>query len=237
MNYFFAFCIVFGVLFAECSACCCEKNGNIIFEADLTTGESFIAPGYGTVLSTPITGSGTCSKQGVATITFPTPAIGQPQKRQLTFDLYFNTILMDQSDHAGWNFNIGDSTNNGYGGDAGHTSNAAEVHNIHRKWYVYSNTLPGYENYGQSGLLIDTVADAITEHVTVTIGDEYVQFDNHADFQKCYKSTYLFTLRGQVPTYGSINYDIFFSMNRVITTTFRSGKGLCKAVIRETTCM
>ena len=69
---------------ANCSACC-GQNGDIIFEADLTTGASFAAAGSGISLSSQFVGSGMCAKQGVATITFPQPLPGQPQRRLLRF--------------------------------------------------------------------------------------------------------------------------------------------------------
>ena len=218
---------------ANCSACC-GQNGEIIFEADLTTGASFTAARSGISLSSQFVGSGMCAKQGVATITFPQPLPGQPQRRLLRFELFFNMTLINNS--RSFNFDIGDSYTNGYGGDQGQTSNAAEVHNVRTDWLVYSNTLPGYLDYADSRLLVDHVSNVITEHITVTVGDEYVEFDNHAGFQRCYRSRYLFTLSGQTPTYGSVNYDIFFSMNRVITTTSRSGIGLCRAIIKAVDC-
>lgn len=218
---------------ANCSACC-GQNGEIIFEADLTTGASFNAARSGISLSSQFVGSGTCAKQGVATITFPQPLPGQPQRRLLRFELFFNMTLINNS--RSFNFDIGDSYTNGYGGDQGQTSNAAEVHNVRTDWLVYSNILPGYLDYADSRLLVDHVSNVITEHITVTVGDEYVEFDNHAGFQRCYRSRYLFTLSGQTPTYGSVNYDIFFSMNRVITTTSRSGIGLCRAIIKAVDC-
>ena len=155
------------------------------------------------------------------------------QKRRLQFDLYFD------STRSGWNFNIGDSTNNGYGGDAGHTSNAAEVHNTNEAFFVYTNTLPGYTDYSTSGLLVENSANALTNHITVTIGDEYVMFDNNRGVQKTYRSEYLFTLSGQQTTYGAVDYTIYFAMNRVIypfSSTGRTGTGLCRAVIRALDC-
>ena len=216
---------------ANCSACC-GQSGEVIFEADLTTGASFTAAGSGISLSSQFVGSGMCAKQGVATITFPQPPSGQPQRRLLRFELFFNVTLI-----RSFNFDIGDSLTNGWGGDGGQTSNAAEVHSLHTNWLVYSNTLPGYSGYITTAPLnVDNVPNAITEHVTVTIGDEYVEFDNHAGFQRCYRSRYLFTLSGQTPTYGSVNYDIFFSMNRVVSTASRSGVGLCRAIIKAVDC-
>ena len=219
---------------ANCSACC-GQSGEVIFEADLTTGASFTAAGSGISLSSQFVGSGMCAKQGVATITFPQPLSGQPQRRLLRFDLFFNVSLINKS--SSFNFDIGDSLTGGWGGDGGQTSNTAEVHSLRTNWLVYSNTLPGYLGYITTAPLnVDNVPNAITEHVTVTIGDEYVEFDNHAGFQRCYRSRYLFTLSGQTPTYGSVNYDIFFSMNRVVSTASRSGVGLCRAIIKAVDC-
>ena len=180
----------------------------------------------------PLSGhSAPSSKQGVIKLTFPNP-VGGKQRYCLVFDLYL------QKDPRRWAFNIGDSTNNGYGGDAGTTSNAAEVHNIGNSWFVYSNNLPGYGSYaGSSTLLVESLSNVITDHVTLTIGDEYVEFDNNQGVQKCYSSKYLFTLSGQTPTYGVVNYDIFFALNRVIRyRSDRTGPGLSRAIIREVEC-
>ena len=172
-------------------------------------------------------------------LTFP-PSLNGKQNCRLKFDLH---LLKDLSKGGPWNFDIADSTGNGFGGDAGQTSNSAEVHNYRGSFYVYSNNLPGYAEYSNLNnlpLSVDLQANVITNKVTVTIGDEYVHFDNHRGIQRCYDSPYLFTLNGQPTTYGSPNYDIYFSMNRVAypfqSTTSRTGIGLCKAVIRAVDC-
>ena len=143
--------------------------------------------------------------------------------------------------HNGWNFNISDSSNDGYGGDAVHTSNAAEVHNYRDDVLVYSNVLPGYEKKTKEGLLIDRKYGIMSTHMTVTVGDEFlhININNNRGVSCPYQSPYLFTLRGQKPTYSSVNYDIFFSMNRVVypySYTSRTGVGLCKAVIKAVDC-
>ena len=211
-----------------------------IFEADLTSGSSDITTASSVVvwLKTLGTnqGSETCNLQGVVRITFP-PSLNGKQKCRLKFNLH---MLKDFSQGSGWNFNIGDSTNSGYGGDSGHTSNAAEVHNNYGNFSAFSNTLPGYTEYTKSVLLVDQQADVMTNNVTITVGDELFHFDNHRGIQRSYSSPYLFTLNGQTTTYGSPNYNIYFSMNRVIypwqSTTNRTGIGLCKAVIRAVDC-
>lgn len=220
---------------ASCSSSCCCGEGWPVFEADFTSGNHFIAPGSGMswakALSDPSTRTN-CDMQGVLKIIFP-QACNHMQKRRLQFDLYFG------STRSGWNFDIADSTNNGYGGDAGHTSNAAEVHNINENLFVYTNTLPGYTDYSTSGLLVENAANALSNHVTVTIGDEYVTLDNNRGVQKTYRSEYLFTLSGQPTTYGAVDYIIYFSMNRVVypfSSTSRIGTGLCRAVIKALDC-
>ena len=201
-----------------------------VFEADLDTGSTYVRSGYGiswkNSLTSPV--SGACSRQGVIKITYPYPQYGK-QKRCFKFDLHF-------SSPSGWNFNIGDSTNDGYGGDAGQTSNAAEVHNIGDSFFVYSNILSGYESYADSRyLLVEKTAGVVKGHVSVTVGDEFVKYES-SSWNKCYASRYLFTLNGQATNYGPVNYDIFFSMNRVINRASRSGTGLCKAIITAMDC-
>lgn len=143
-------------------ACCSTEGGVKIFKADLTSGRYKTAPGVSWLRR--LGGSGRCNLQGVVKITLPSSQNGK-QKCRLKFDLH---MLKDLSNGNGWNFNIADSTNNGYRGDAGHTSNAAEVHNIRGNFYVYSNTLPGYTEYSKNSLLVDMQANVMTNHVTIT---------------------------------------------------------------------
>lgn len=172
--------------------------------------------------------------QGVLNISFPI-IFNQPQGRVLQFDLY-----LAGSTNTGYNFNIADSTNNGHGGDAGDTSNSAEVHNRDDIWYTYANTKTNYRSYTVDGNhLVEQVNGAISDFVTVTIADEYVEFDNHRGVQKKYKSGFLFTLSGQSASRGSVNHDVYFSLNRVVhpfPSVSRTGVGLCRAVIRAYDC-
>ena len=238
----FAVCICFAALFCNtvdsagfCS--CCEQNeGWPIFEVNLTSGQFYIAPESGIqwkVQPPLITYKPryTCNLEGVLKIAFPV-SINRMQNRFLRIDLFLD------SKATGWNFHIGDSkTNSGFGGDDGTTSNDAEVHNVDDDWFVYSNGLPGNSDYTVSGLLVDRLNGVITNRVTITIGDEYVEFDNNRGVRRRYRSEYLFTLSGQKPTVGELDYDIFLAMNRVIMHyTSRTGIGLCGAVIRALEC-
>ena len=139
--------------------------------------------------------------------------------------------------HSGWNFNIGDSSNDGYGGDGGDSSNSAEVHNVDHNFLVFSNTLPGYANNSRNGhLTIDSIANVVNGNFTVVIGDEFVMFDDNNGVQRAYQSRYLFTLNGQATTDGTPDYLISLGMNRVIASNSRSGSGLCRATISSLTC-
>ena len=218
---------------SSCTPCCGE--GWPIFDVNLTSGATVNVPGSGITwaktLSNPNAQLG-CDMQGVLKIVFP-QACNHNQKRKLQFDLYFS------NSRSGWNFDISDSTNNGYGGDAGHTSNAAEVHNINENVLIYTNTLPGYTDYTTSGLQVETVRSALTNHITITVGDEYLMVDNNRGVQRTYRSEYLFTLSGQSTTYGSPDYIIYFSMNRVVypfNYVSRTGTGLCRAVVKALDC-
>ena len=124
-----------------CSCQCCGE-GWPVFDVDLTTGENFTASGSGMTWEKTLYNTSNsesyCDLKGVLKIEFPR-ACNHMQKIQLQFDLYFN------STRSGWNFDISDSTNNGYGGDAGHSSNSAEIHSLGENMLLYTNT-PSYRD-------------------------------------------------------------------------------------------
>ena len=201
-----------------------------MFRADLSTGGYSIDSPPDMDLSfvvdlepsDPRVPSRNCNHRGVLKITYPTLS---PQPRLLRFDMYFNSP-------TGWNFNIGDSgTNNGYAGDFFPTHDEAEVHNLaNDDFLVYRNDLQGC-----NAALHAQLSSAMTNFVTVTIGDEYIEFDNHQGVKECYRSECLFTLAGQMVT--GANYDIFFGMNRVIYGPgSRTGTGLCRVEIKYLDC-
>ena len=97
----------------------------------------------------------------------------------------------------------------------GHTSNSAEVHNYCDDVLVYSNVLDGHETYPKEGpgLLIDRKYDIMSTHMTITVGEEFLHINNNCGVSCSYQSPYLFTLRGQKPTYGNVNYNIIILLH------------------------
>ena len=123
------------------------------------------------------------------------------------------------------------------GGDAGTTSNAAEVHGKERNLLIYSNVLSGYLDYTTDGhLLVENKEKALSDHVTIYISHERVEVTNYRGYQAVYDSKYLFVLDGgpiEHPRYplAKPETDIWLSMNRVISGSSRVGTGLCKVAI------
>lgn len=167
--------------------------------------------------------------QGVLNISLPLPVSGI-QRRFLQFHLYF-------SNPTGYNFLISDAYNsNAHGGEA------AEVNNRDRQLQVVANVRPGYTDYTVDGHYVERLDNGISNYVTITIGDEYILFDNHRGAQRVYESGYLFLLSGQIPSSGQQDHDIYLGMNRVVQniggapSANRVGTGLCRAVIKAFDC-
>ncbi len=137
---------------------------------------------------------------------------------------------------TGWTVNIGDSvSNNGWGGDGGHTSNAAEMQILGTKIDAYTNILPGYQNVTDDGrlhlLAVPNIVSGDDSKVVLEIGDEHLGWDNLQGINGSIDSPYLYTLNGQSTLYGDINYDVYASFNRVISTNGRIGSGASKVKI------
>ena len=135
----------------------------------------------------------------------------------------------------GWTVDICDSKScNGYGGDGGDTSNAAEVEVIDTSFNAYRNTLHGHpDDTGEPLKLFTKNSLEITQGTTVSleISDERVGWD-FPNEQGESESDRLFTLNGQTPTYGTVNYDIYAAFNRVISGTYRNGSGAKSVLIK-----
>ncbi|KAL3842050.1 hypothetical protein ACJMK2_020115, partial [Sinanodonta woodiana] len=132
-----------------------------------------------------------------------------------------------------WTLDISDSrTGDGYGGDNGTTSNMAEVQIHNKQMRIYGNMLPGYmDASSDGGLLIKTIDNFVNKgsRALIDISDERVEWRSKVkDFLE---SKFLFTLNGQKPVHGEIDYYIYIGFNRVVAGSFRNGTGLCYATI------
>ena len=206
------------------------KQGEVLYEVDLRTGDPSETPtivdGFTIEVIEPLSPpKGTpireCKRQGVLKLTYPTPNV---QSRMLQFDLEFDTNSL-----SGYAFHIGDSpTNRGLGGDAGTTSLNAEVFSLGQTWTVHADT----EQSNQ--VPYDQRLNYITNHITITVGNEYTTFNNYVMPVLSYNGPHMLAALT-----GTSDYDIYFGMNRLIHPqpdgTF-SGAGLCKVRITTLTC-
>lgn len=70
----------------------------------------------------------------------------------------------------------------------------------------------------------------ITHNVTINVADELVTADNTKEY--IYINTFkTFNLNGQPDSEGPVNYDVYMGMNRVISSNYRKGTGLCRVKI------
>ncbi|MGB0386413.1 MAG: choice-of-anchor Q domain-containing protein, partial [Ardenticatenaceae bacterium] len=169
--------------------------------------------------------NGPSNNQAVVKINLDPNAYGHTQAQ---FDVEYG------GQPQGWTVNIGDaSTNNGWGGDAGLTSNAAEMQILNTTLDLYSNVLPGYNSVTLDGHLhLARVENAVSQGdiISLKVKDEYLKWHSPSvsgDFD----SPYLYTLNGQATLYGPVNYDIYAGFNRTIGSAARNGSGVSKVNI------
>ncbi|XP_070205325.1 uncharacterized protein [Littorina saxatilis] len=190
------------------------------FKADLVTGDSKIGPGISWVsaLTTPTKNKGTCGchMQGVVKLTFNR---SDRTKAEITFSL---------GNSNGWTFHIGDSsTNDGFASDTGTQSNDAEMHSINKDLFFYGRDKPAGGTYG---LLHRDRGILGRGDFKVTVEDGLVTAGNAAKFTYL-DSDKMFQLKGQSDKTGPVNYDVYIGLNRVVSSTPRSGTGLCDVEI------
>ena len=72
----------------------------------------------------------------------------------------------------------------------------------------------------------------IKQRLSVVIADQLVVWNNFAGNFDFMRDPTLFALRGQSDDQGSVNYDIYLGLNRVIGGTYRNGRGLCTVAVK-----
>ncbi len=143
-----------------------------------------------------------------------------------TYDVYYGQPPNN------WTVNIGDSrSNNGFGGDARHQSNDAEMQIRHTTLGVWSNdylTIPEVRNMLNLYNIVgqgDTISLQVKNYYLGWTVDQA----NAADGEL--RSPYLYALDGQPDNEGPINYDIYAGFNRSIYTASRYGSGVTEVTV------
>lgn len=193
-------------------------------EIDLRLG---VVRGYSPYISflvPPTQGAGNhCDRQTVIKINF------EKKYRGAKFHLHYG-----ESPRL-WTVDISDSpSGDGYGGDNRTTSNMAETQIHNRQMRIYGNNLSGHMDASTNGgLLIRTVDNFVKKgsRATLDISDERIAW-TYNGVKDLIQSRFLYTLRGQPPEYGMLDYDVFVGFNRVVAGTFRNGSGICRASIK-----
>ncbi|CAF2891295.1 unnamed protein product [Rotaria sp. Silwood2] len=175
-----------------------------------------------------------CTAQGVVRLTFDPYGL----RRIARFDLNMGSQIQ------GFTFNIGDSsTNNGFGGDGGTTSNSAEIHSNDNRFYIWANT----KICGDTLLLkMDYNVIEPYDNITILVSNERIELTNHRLYHQVLHSPYLYALAKQNVTcncFDSVCYpgiqpdnDVYFGINRVIGGTYRPGIGVCNAHVNWIQC-
>ncbi|XP_048737783.1 uncharacterized protein LOC125652530 [Ostrea edulis] len=146
------------------------------------------------------------------------PMCGQ---RLLRIDMYLG------KQRKGFMFNVGDSpSNDGWGGDSGHTKHDAEIMGYYPKILGYKSDFCKTQKSEWSNTLL---APGV-KRVTMFAGNKYVRIKNDQGFEmkECHKCG--FALNGQDPN-DSAN-TLYMAFNNMIKGTHRKGYGVCYVRIR-----
>ena len=97
---------------------------------------------------------------------------------------------------------------------------------------IYGNALPGHRDASIDGgsllKIVDGVVSRKYSKLVIDASDERIEWRARDDRKQFIESKFLFALSGQN---GSRQRSLYIGLNRVIASDFRSGSGLCRAVI------
>lgn len=143
------------------------------------------------------------------------------KRRMLRIDMFLG------EDRKGYMFNVGDSqSNNGWGGDSGHTKHDAEI-------FGYYPTIRGYKSdfcKSEKSTWANTLLKPGVRRVTIFAANNYARItnDNGFEVKGCHKCA--FALNGQDPDDRANT--LYMAFNRVIAASNRRGVGVCTVRIR-----
>lgn len=180
-----------------------------------------------------ITNSHTCDNIGE--ITFK----NTPFNSQTVFSIDLNPELTEYNsialgidinqNHSGWLINIGDSeTNDGFGGDAGTQNNDSEFQLLNYSGRIYgSDYTPADQVIDGNRLLYENnnLLNGNTS-LNISLANNTLNYST-ANSGETYQSPYIFALDGQADnSSGGVNYSTWFSFNRSINNSSRTGNGV-----------
>ncbi len=138
---------------------------------------------------------------------------------------------------TGLTVNIGDSsTNDGGTGDAGSQSNDAEMQ-IGALLSDPSNYLTlqafGNDNAPPANKVLAIVPgfSDIGRTIILTVGNDFLSWDNGNGVAGLSVSPFLYALNGQPDSEGLVNYDIYAAFNRVVGNNSRIGSGVSEVEV------
>jgi hypothetical protein len=100
---------------------------------------------------------------------------------------------------------------------------------------IYGNALPGHRDASIDGghllKIVDGVVDRNHKKLVLDASDERIEWRARDDRKQFIESKFLFSLSGQNGGRGGRQRSLYVGLNRVVASDFRSGSGLCRAVI------
>ena len=139
------------------------------------------------------------------------------------------TLALDYGDEPrDWSLNVGDSrSNNGFAGDGAHQSRDSELQ-------VKGTTLAVYgDDHGPQDkdrrLHVEPEVVAQGSRLLVEISNQRARWSPGPGALDEHASPYVFALAGQDDREGEPNRVVYVGLNRVVSGTYRSGRGVTRA--------
>jgi len=110
---------------------------------------------------------------------------------------------------------------------------------FNRQLRIYGNSLPGHRDASIDGGHLLQVADSVVNRkhnrMTLDVGHQMVEWQIRRNRKRFIKSRFLYDVRAtsdDEPTSRNRTSGVLFvAFNRVVAGNFRSGSGLCRAVV------
>jgi len=107
---------------------------------------------------------------------------------------------------------------------------------FNRQLRIYGNSLPGHRDASVDGghllKVVDSVVARKHNRLTLEVGHQLVEWRIRRNRKRYIKSRFLYDLRSVAGGTGNQSAAVIYvAFNRVVAGNFRSGTGLCRAVV------